>query len=99
MLVYYAGTVPFSDLEQAFGPDSLGIIVVKGLPEEFVQLRRTLLSYSSYLANLPEEELGRLGFIFFFFCWHTVADLARIFCSDSQLLSCYFILSTLQTVR
>jgi hypothetical protein len=52
------GSVSFGSLEQAFGPGSLGIIVVKDLPERFVALRKTLLSYSSYLANLPQEQLG-----------------------------------------
>jgi hypothetical protein len=51
------GNVKFSDLEEAFGPDSLGIIVVKGLPVRFAELRHRLLSYSSYLASLPQEEL------------------------------------------
>ncbi|TKX24989.1 hypothetical protein C1H76_2766 [Elsinoe australis] len=54
------GTVPFSKLEDAFGPDSLGIIVVKELAPKFVELRRQLLSYSSYLANLPASELEKL---------------------------------------
>lgn len=55
------GTVPFSLLEDAFGPESLGIIVVKDLPARFADLRRRLLSYSSYLANLPAEKLGTHG--------------------------------------
>ncbi|KAF2148547.1 Clavaminate synthase-like protein [Myriangium duriaei CBS 260.36] len=54
------GTVPFSVLEEAFGPDSLGIIVVKDLVPQFIELRRRLLSYSSYLANLSSAELERL---------------------------------------
>ena len=53
-----AGTVPFSTLEAAFGPGSLGLILVRGLPDEYSALRHSVLSYSSYLANLPEEELG-----------------------------------------
>ena len=52
------GSVSLDTLERAFGPESLGIIIVRDLPEEFVGLRQTLLSYSSYLANLPEDELG-----------------------------------------
>lgn len=52
------GSVSLQTLEQAFGPQSLGIIIVRDLPEEFVELRSSLLSYSSYLANLPIEELG-----------------------------------------
>ena len=55
------GSVSLESLEQAFGPESLGIIVVRDLPEEFVGLRRQLLSMSSYLANLPDDELGRMS--------------------------------------
>lgn len=54
------GVVSFQTLEDAFGPSSLGIIVVNGLPAEFSSLRLNLLSYASYLANLPEEELAKL---------------------------------------
>lgn len=52
------GSVSLETLEEAFGPASLGIIVVSDLPERFAELRKRLLSYSSYLANLPAEELG-----------------------------------------
>lgn len=52
------GTVPFDTLDAAFGPNSLGIIVVKDLPLRFQPLRHKLLSYASYLANLPNRELG-----------------------------------------
>jgi len=52
------GNVSLETLEQAFGPASLGIIVVRGLPDEFHRLRSELLSLSSYLGNLPESELG-----------------------------------------
>ncbi|KEQ93860.1 hypothetical protein AUEXF2481DRAFT_311474 [Aureobasidium subglaciale EXF-2481] len=55
-----SGSVPFEALEQAFGPDSLGIIVVRDLPSDFITMRKTLLSYSSYLANLPQAELEKL---------------------------------------
>ncbi|KAI9751035.1 MAG: hypothetical protein M4579_006210 [Chaenotheca gracillima] len=55
-----AGTVPFSALEEAFGETSLGIIIVRDLPPEFVALRRSLLSSASYLANLPSSELEKL---------------------------------------
>ncbi|KAH0363489.1 Clavaminate synthase-like protein, partial [Aureobasidium melanogenum] len=55
-----SGSVPFEALEDAFGPDSLGIIVVRDLPSEFVTMRKALLSYSSYLANLPQAELEKL---------------------------------------
>ena len=50
--------VAHESLESAFGPTSLGILIVKDLPIEFHDLRRRILSYSSYLANLPPEELG-----------------------------------------
>ena len=53
------GTVSLETLEQAFGPASLGIIIVKDLPEHFAELRHEVLSLSSYLANLPAEELGK----------------------------------------
>lgn len=55
------GTVPFSKLEEAFGPDSLGIIVVRDLAPQFAELRRRLLSYSSHLASLPAEELCKFS--------------------------------------
>ena len=54
------GSVSLETLERAFGPASLGIIIVRDLPKAFVDLRQKLLSYSSYLANLPDEELGTL---------------------------------------
>ncbi|KAJ4292468.1 hypothetical protein N0V90_009130 [Kalmusia sp. IMI 367209] len=53
-------SVEFSQLEEAFGPSSLGIIVVKDLPSKFHELRHRLLSYSSALANLPKKELEKL---------------------------------------
>jgi hypothetical protein len=52
--------VSFETLQQAFGPDSLGILVVKDVPPRFHELRRQVLSFSSYLGNLPQEELGGL---------------------------------------
>ncbi|KAL1992626.1 hypothetical protein VTN49DRAFT_4658 [Thermomyces lanuginosus] len=54
------GTVPSSTLTAAFGPQSLGIIVVKDLPPKFARLRASVLSSASYLANLPADELARL---------------------------------------
>ncbi|KAL7802147.1 hypothetical protein V8C44DRAFT_301118 [Trichoderma aethiopicum] len=54
------GNVSFETLQQAFGPDSLGILVVKDVPQEFAQLRHLALSYGSYLGNLPKEELDKL---------------------------------------
>lgn len=53
-----ADSVSFKTLEAAFGPSSLGILLVKDLPSEFPSLRHRLLSYATYLANLPESELG-----------------------------------------
>ncbi|KAB5549670.1 hypothetical protein GE09DRAFT_1001736 [Coniochaeta sp. 2T2.1] len=54
------GTVSFEALQEAFGPDSLGILVVKDVPEDFAELRLRLLSYSSFLGNLPKETLDQL---------------------------------------
>lgn len=51
--------MPFDALQRAFGPESLGILLVKDVPPEFVDLRRRALSYSSYLGNLPKSELGK----------------------------------------
>ncbi|KAA8903586.1 hypothetical protein FN846DRAFT_53643 [Sphaerosporella brunnea] len=63
-------TVPLSDLEsgsvsssallKAFGPDSLGIIVVNSLPPRFKELRTRLLSYASHIAALPADALAAL---------------------------------------
>lgn len=55
-----SGSVPLEALEQAFGPESLGIIIVRDLPAKFVDLRARLLSFSSYLANLAPAELEKL---------------------------------------
>ena len=52
------GEVSLETLEHAFGPASLGIIIVRDLPAEYAALRKRLLSYSSYLGNLPDAELG-----------------------------------------
>ena len=53
----------FPRLREAFGdePECLGIILVnmQSVPE-YTTLRRTLLSYASYLAALPSSELGKL---------------------------------------
>lgn len=46
-------------MEDAFDPSSLEILVVKDLPSQFPVLRTKLLSYASYLAQLPPEELGQ----------------------------------------
>ncbi|KAF3894806.1 PcbC [Trichophyton interdigitale] len=55
-----AGTVSFETLSEAFGPASLGIIVVKDLPAEFKSLRAQALSNASYVASLSPEELESL---------------------------------------
>ncbi|PFH57433.1 hypothetical protein XA68_15093 [Ophiocordyceps unilateralis] len=52
------GTVSFETLQRAFGPDSLGILIVKDVPIKFPKLRRLVLSYASYLGNLPAAELA-----------------------------------------
>ncbi|KAK9321632.1 hypothetical protein V1517DRAFT_262091 [Lipomyces orientalis] len=47
-------------LPDAFGPNSLGILVVKGLPAKYAELRSQVLFYSSKLAALPASELAKL---------------------------------------
>lgn len=54
------GEIQFATLEEAFGESSLGILLVRNLPERYKVLRERLLSYSSYLAQLPAEELDSL---------------------------------------
>ncbi|OJJ86547.1 uncharacterized protein ASPGLDRAFT_44361 [Aspergillus glaucus CBS 516.65] len=54
------GTVSFDALTEAFGPSSLGIIIVKDLDVKFQQLRSEVLSNASSLAALPEHELESL---------------------------------------
>lgn len=54
------GCVSFSTLVEAFGPDSLGIIIVKDVPEDFVTLRHRLLSYSSYLGSSAKYQLDKI---------------------------------------
>ncbi|CAZ79720.1 unnamed protein product [Tuber melanosporum] len=49
-----SGNVDLKRLEKAFGPESLGIIVVSGLPEKFIGLRQRLLSFASHLGNLSQ---------------------------------------------
>lgn len=58
-MVAFPDDVDFTLLEEAFGPASLGIIVVKDLPSKFHGLRHRLLSYASALGNLSQEELGK----------------------------------------
>lgn len=55
-----AGTIPFTTLLSAFGPDSLGILVVTGLPSTFAPLRQRVLSNASRLAHLPSQTLQSL---------------------------------------
>lgn len=57
----YPASLPFEKLEEAFGPSSLGLLIVQDLPSRYIGLRHKLLSYSSYLANLPSEELGTVS--------------------------------------
>lgn len=59
MWVLFLASISFDTLEEAFGPESLGILIVKGLPSEYVRLREKVLSAGSYLAALPEGELGK----------------------------------------
>ncbi|KAK1149573.1 hypothetical protein N8T08_005122 [Aspergillus melleus] len=54
------GSVSFETLTDAFGPSSLGIIVVKDLDSEFQRLRAQVLSNASYLAALSNDELESL---------------------------------------
>ncbi|KAH8422583.1 uncharacterized protein LDX57_000337 [Aspergillus melleus] len=54
------GSVSFETLTEAFGPSSLGIIVVKDLNSEFQRLRAQVLSNASYLAALSTDELESL---------------------------------------
>ena len=55
-----SGRLPMRDLVEAFGPESLGILIVRDLPERFSELRRHVLSNSSYLANLDADKLKQL---------------------------------------
>ncbi|KAJ5183400.1 hypothetical protein N7492_001016 [Penicillium capsulatum] len=55
-----SGAVSFDTLTEAFGPASLGIIIVKDLPQEFIELRAQVLSNASYLAALPDSDLETL---------------------------------------
>lgn len=47
-------------LDRAFGPESLGIIVIKDLPDFFHQLRLNVLKSASILAHLPDDILRQL---------------------------------------
>ncbi|KAI8954951.1 hypothetical protein F4801DRAFT_603514 [Xylaria longipes] len=54
-----SGNISFETLQEAFGPESLGILVVKDVPAEFPALRHQLLSYASWMGNLSEGEFER----------------------------------------
>ncbi|KAL8757855.1 MAG: hypothetical protein Q9199_001926 [Rusavskia elegans] len=56
-----ASLVSFDKLDEAFGPSSLGILIVQDLPSQYSELRCRLLSYASYLANLPSHVLESLS--------------------------------------
>ncbi|KAI1202728.1 hypothetical protein F5X97DRAFT_318874 [Nemania serpens] len=51
-----SGNISFETLQEAFGPESLGILVVKDIPAEFPALRYQLLSYASWMGNLSEKD-------------------------------------------
>ncbi|KAI1322406.1 hypothetical protein F5Y16DRAFT_386652 [Xylariaceae sp. FL0255] len=53
------GDISFETLQEAFGPESLGILVVKDVPSEFAALRHRLLSYASYMGNLSEQDFEK----------------------------------------
>ncbi|EXJ73326.1 uncharacterized protein A1O5_03086 [Cladophialophora psammophila CBS 110553] len=55
-----SNSVPFSALLNAFGPDSLGILVVTDLPSTFPSLRQKVLTNASRLAHLPPQKLQNL---------------------------------------
>ena len=63
------GTASLETLEQAFGPASLGIIIVQELPEKFAELRREVRRGNEdavpwllqHARNEPHEGIGRLG--------------------------------------
>ncbi|RMD40123.1 hypothetical protein DV735_g4999, partial [Chaetothyriales sp. CBS 134920] len=52
--------VPLATLVAAFGPDSLGILLVSDLPAAFAPLRTQVLHNSSRLAALPAPKLHQL---------------------------------------
>ena len=54
------GNISHETLLNAFGPSSLGILVVTDLPPSFSTLRSTVLSDSSHLAALPRSRLDSL---------------------------------------
>ncbi|ERF72137.1 hypothetical protein EPUS_02928 [Endocarpon pusillum Z07020] len=54
------GRIPFPTLVSAFGPTSLGILLVRDLPPQFPTLRTRVLSNASHLAHLSARKLERL---------------------------------------
>ncbi|CUM64405.1 uncharacterized protein PRCAT00002008001 [Priceomyces carsonii] len=52
--------VDFETLDKAFGSDSLGILLVNGLPDEYKRLRLDVLKSASVLGNLLAKELSCL---------------------------------------
>jgi len=50
-----------SKIENAFGPNGLGLCIVTGVPN-FVEKRARLLPLAHKLANLPKEELDKITF-------------------------------------
>ncbi len=54
------GKIPHQTLVSAFGPTSLGILLVRDLPPAFPHLRARVLSNASHLAHLPASKLEYL---------------------------------------
>mmetsp|Transcript_26127 Transcript_26127/g.22976 ORF Transcript_26127/g.22976 Transcript_26127/m.22976 type:complete len:143 (-) Transcript_26127:646-1074(-) len=48
-------------IERAFGPEGLGLCIVKNVPN-YVEKREKLLPLGSKLANLPKEDLDKITF-------------------------------------
>lgn len=49
------------ELHSAFGPDSLGVLLIDGLDPRFSALRESVLRKAHDLAELPESELSKLA--------------------------------------
>lgn len=54
-----SGTID-DKLPEAFGPDSLGILVVSDLPQQYHELRKKVLRSAQKLSKLPRETLSKL---------------------------------------
>lgn len=52
--------LPFEILDEAFGPNSLGIIIVKDIDPRFYALREKVAQGISRLAHLPRDQLATL---------------------------------------